>query len=264
MGGIIQTAQSYSLQVRVDRWLQLKQAAGSVTYYRGGGSQSAQIGQRLQSVGDAVATGWQSSAILEVDTGVGFIQMTENTLLRVQSLEMAPDNGRITRLQVSGGQVQLKIRRFTHGGSRLEIETPAGLTGVRGTEFGVGVQPNGKTGVATRSGSVMTVAKGRKVFVNRGFQNFTIPGEPPTPPVPLRNDTSLKAQFVKEISGNLRRLRLVGQVDPVNTVLVEGVPKSTDRNGRFSVPVPALTRVKVKVTVITPLGKRQIHEVEFS
>ena len=249
-------------RVRVDRWLSVSTLAGSVTREQGNQSQAARLGDRLQSVGDGITTGRGANASLEVDTGVGTVFVSEGTKMRVQGLEMAPDNGRITRLQVTQGQVRLKVRRFTHGGSRLEIQTPSGLSGVRGTEFGIAVQPNGKTGLAVLQGKVVTSAQGATVPVDRGFQNFTIPGEPPSPPESLRDDTSLEYSFDKAIEKGVRRVRLVGRVDSVNSVMVGGVPQSTDREGRFRTDVKLVpSYFKIQVIVKTPLGKQKVYDL---
>lgn len=256
---------SQPLRVRVERWLELQQLAGGVQFEQGNRARKAQRGDRLQAVGDGVATGKGASAILVVDTGIGTVNVAESTRLRVQELAMAPDNGRITRLQVTQGQANLRIRPFTHRGSQLEIRTPASVSGVRGTQFGVTVQPNGKTGLAVLEGGVTSLAQGESVLVQSGFQNFTIPGEPPTPPVPLRNDTRLiQQEFETAIEDGVRRVRFRGQVDPVNSVLVDGVPQVTDRAGQFSTtfrPLPSF--LTVKVTVITPLGKQEVYELPF-
>ncbi|MBD2021595.1 FecR domain-containing protein [Leptolyngbya sp. FACHB-36] len=251
-----------TLRVRVNRAIAIQQVAGTVTCTLQRVTRSAQVGDRLQTVGDSIATGKNSTATLAVDTGIGFINVAENTQVRVRQLEYTPDNGRITRLQVTQGQVRLRVRRLTNPGSTLEIQTPAGISGVRGTEFGLGVQPNGKTGLAVLQGGVQNAAQGRAVAVNGGFQNFTIPGEPPSTPVPLREDTRLKHQFRQVIEGGVRKIQLVGQVDPVNLVLVEGNPQVTDRRGQFRTelrPVPSYLRLRV--TVITPLGKQQVYDL---
>lgn len=250
-----------SVTVRIERWLAMRQLWGQVTYQQGGISRSAKEGDRLQSVGDGVTTGKGSGASLEVDTGVGFIRVAESTQIKVRSLELAPDNGRTTFLEVPYGQVRLQLRRFDHRGSRLEIRTPAGVSAVRGTVFGMSVQPNGKTGLATLSGSVATTAQGKAVLVRGGFQNFTIPGESPSPPVPLRDNTELRYQLKQHIRAGIRYLILEGKVDPVKSVLVAGTPQSTDREGQFTVLLPAVSTQSLQVTVITPLGRQQLHEL---
>ncbi|HEY9645454.1 MAG TPA: FecR domain-containing protein [Chroococcidiopsis sp.] len=249
------------LPVRVDRWLAVQQLEGSVNFQRSGSSRSARAGDRLEQVGDGVVTGRASSTRLAVDTGVGFVDVTENTQIRVERLDYAPDNGRITHLQVSQGQVRLQVRPFTHRGSELEIRTPSGVSGVRGTVFGLSVQPDGKTGLATLSGAVQSTAQGQSVRVPAGYQNLTLVGEPPSPPEPLQDDTSFTYRLARLIEGGNRRVRLIGQVDRVNSVLVDGEPQVTDRNGRFSLEFAAQAQLSVQVTVITPLGRQQQHDI---
>jgi hypothetical protein len=252
-----------AIPVRVDRWLALQQMNGKVTYQSQQQTRSAKVGDRLQAIGDGITTAQQSTAALEVDTGVGLINVAENTKLVVQLLAMAPDNGRITHLSVPYGQVRLRLRRFTHPGSRLELQTPAGVSAVRGTEFGVSVQPNGKTGLATLSGAVDTTAQGQTVAVPGGFQNFTLPGEAPSAPVPLTDSTELRYTLERIIQGGVRQVRFWGQVDPVNSVLVRNGPQTTDREGRFSLILPAVYSQRLQITVITPLGRQQIHQLKI-
>ncbi|MBD2081603.1 FecR family protein [Leptolyngbya sp. FACHB-17] len=255
-------AQTRDLRVRADRWLLVQRMVGSVNYDRPSGSRPARVGDRLQAIGEGITTGVNSRADLLLDTGVGVINVLESTRLRVRRLEVAGNNGRITHLNVTRGQVRLKLRRFTNRGSQLEIQTPAGLSGVRGTDFGVAVQPDGKTGIATLTGAVVTAAQGGRVWVPRGFQNLTIPGERPSPAVPLRNDTTLRAQLVRRIDRGVRKVQIVGRVDPVNIVRINEVPQILDRNGAFrSSGFLAVSFLRVKVEVITPLGKSQTYEL---
>lgn len=151
---------SQSLTVRVQRWLAVRQISGSVTYFSAETSRAARRGDRLQAVGDGLSTGEDAAAVLEVDTQIGTVEVAETTKLTVQALDISPSDGRITRLRIDQGQARLKIRPFTNIDSRLEIETPAGISGVRGTEFGLNVSPSGKMGVATLEGSVVTEAQG--------------------------------------------------------------------------------------------------------
>ncbi len=261
MAALFATATPQVVPVRVDRWLEVRQLSGAVTFTRSGGTRMARVGDRLQAVGEGITTGSGSTAVLAVDTGIGFVNVTENTRMQVRSLDYAPDDGRITRLFVSRGQVRLQIRQFTNPSSEFEIQTPSGTSGVRGTDFGVAVQEDGKMGVATLDGSIDTAAQGQTVPVPAGFQNLTIPGEPPSPATPLRDDTTLQARTERVIVSQVRRVRLVARVDPVNAVLVGGVPQTTDRNGEFSLLFPARAGQQVPtITVITPLGKRQDYD----
>jgi FecR protein len=150
------------------------------------------------------------------------------------------------------------VRPLTHHASRVEIKTPAGVAGVRGTEFGVSVQNDGKMGVGTKKGAVATSAQGQTVLVKAGFQNLTIPGQPPSPAVPLREDTRLN---VSQLLARGRRVQIVGTVDPVNLLLINQQPQNVNSNGRFDITVPLPSNRKVEATVLTPLGTKQLYQL---
>lgn len=243
--------------------LSVRQIQGQVTLLRSQGSSPATAGARLARVGEGLSTGSRSSAVLHVHAGLGILNVSEQTEVRIQSLNRARDGGRITRLRVPRGQVRIQqARRFTHSTSTLELETPSGISAIRGTEFGITVQDsNGKTGTATLSGAVDTTANGATVTVLGGFQNLMMPGEPPTQPVPLRNDPAL--DFTREliIENHTRFVRLVGRVDPVNTVWVDGFPQSVSRQGEFRFTRLARPRLGVEILVMTPLGRQEKYEI---
>ncbi|MGJ3253683.1 MAG: FecR family protein [Elainellaceae cyanobacterium] len=250
------------IQVRVDRWLEVRQVNGTVAFRPTNQRASpAQVGNRLQRVGDAISTAARSGSILAVDTNIGFIDVSENTLVRLQELRTTSDGGKITRLQIPQGQARLRVRPFTNDSSELEIETPAGWSGVRGTEFGIAVQPDGKMGVATLDGSVITRAQGETVDVDAGFQNLTIPGEPPSPPVPLegRGDPSLRLRVLT--TPDNETATIIGQIDPVNLLIIEGLSQTVDPDGRFDVSVPLPPSRRIEAVVITPLSLRQAYEL---
>jgi hypothetical protein len=250
---------SLPLKVRIQRWLEIRQITGTVSSIQGQLTQPARIGFRLSQIGDGIATGPRSRSVLAVDTGIGFIDVAERTVLRVQQLQALPDGGHVTHLQISRGQAHLRVRRFTHNSSELEIQTPAGWSAVRGTDFGVAVHPDGKTGLATRTGKVLTGAQGQVVPVQAGFQNLTIPGEPPSPPVPIRENTQLKLQVLQAI--NPYTARVIGQIDPVNILTIGDVPQIINRSGTFDVRVAMSANRRIQVLVITPLGNRQAYEL---
>lgn len=253
-----------SIPIRVDRWLIVRQTQGNVVFQAlNTAARPAKVGDRLQNIGESITTSQNGAAMLEVDTGVGFVKLADNTLVRVRSLQVAADNGRITHLEVPKGQVRLQLRRFTHSGSDLKIWTPAGVSAVRGTVFGVSIQPNGKTGLATLQGKVDTIAQERTIAVPAGFQNLTIPGEPPSAAVPLRDSTELTYKVERRIENARRVIRLVGKVDPVNTVVIRGVSQTTDRQGGFVLLLPPETQ-GLQITVITPLGRRQVHYIAIA
>lgn len=264
---ILATLPSHSLPnevpVRVNRWLAIRQIEGNVTFMTRSSSRSARVGDRLQAIGDGVTTATSSLATLEVDTQVGTIEVAEQTSVKVQALETTPNDGRVTRLQVDRGRVRLQIRPFNNPESELEIETPAGISGVRGTDFGVVVDANGKMGVATLEGNVLTTAQDQDIEVPAGFQNVTIPGEPPSEPIPFTNEPRLDYQIDRVIRRGIRRVVFNGQVDPTSSVTIKGNPQTIDREGRFQIVFPAPSRLRLAVTVTTALGQTQTYDLQL-
>lgn len=248
-----------NLQLRVNRYLEVSSIFGNVTYGNQQTSQPANVGTKLQKVGDSISTGKNSRTILALDTEIAFVEVAENTKLQIQKLHSTSNNGKVTELLVTSGQVRLKVRPLNNRESRLEIKTPAGITGVRGTEFGVSVQPSGKTGVATLKGQVVTSAQGKTVSVNKGFQSFVIPGKPPSPPVRLQDDTSLQIKILADM-GN-QQAKIAGKLDPVNLVILANEPLITNQNGEFEVITALPNNRKIAVSITTPLGKKQKYEL---
>lgn len=257
-GAALAQTSDEDIQVRVRRWLEVRQLDGQVTLQsRTGALQPAQVGDRMQSIGDMLTTSVNSNSILAVDTTVGFIDVAENTSLAIQDLRTMPDGGRITRLVVSRGQARLRIRPFTHDSSELEIETPAGWSAVRGTDFGVTIHPDGTTGLATLEGAVVTEGQGEQVDVGAGFQTLIVPGEPPLPPTPIEGlgDTRLRLRLLTALDDD--QAQITGRVDPVNLLIVNGDVQAIDDEGFFDVQVPIPADRRVRARVITPLGAQQ-------
>lgn len=255
------TVQSYTLPVRVDRWLEVRQVVGTATYYRDNDVQSAKSYEtRLEQVGDRILTSNDSSVTLAVDTGIGFVDVAENTDLTIQELSIAPSGGRVTRLNIATGQARLRVRPFLNPDSELEIRTPAGVSGVRGTEFGVGVTPSGQTGVATLEGLVDTAAQGVTVSIEPGFQSLVVPGQPPTPPVPITNNVDLDITRLHVISGG-KFVRVAGRIDPFSLLNVAGEIRNVNSEGWFNILVPHPPGNRIPVTVSTLTGITKDYEL---
>jgi hypothetical protein len=253
-----EVAQSnYPIQFSLKRWIQIQSLSGSVTYRSNGNDQTAQPGQRLAKVGDGIITGKNSAATLTIDEGIGTIQVSEKTQLTIDRLQTS--NGAfITRLQINGGQVRLKIRRFNNPNSTLQIISPAGVTGVRGTDFGVSVLPSGKTGVATLSGKVDLEAESVKVQIPLDFQSSVIPKEAPSPATPLINDPTVILERL-EVRDSGKNVRLAGQTDNVNLLTIGETVIETDRKGNFDVVVPLTDDRQMILLSTTPLGRKQSY-----
>jgi hypothetical protein len=252
-----------SIQVRTEQWLNVDQVSGDVRYRNlyNYTNRAARVGDRLQVASDEISTGSNGSAVLTIDTGVGSIYIAENTTVQIRSMQVAADNGRITNLYIPRGKARLQIRKFTHIGSQLNIQTPAGISGVRGTKFIVHARPNGNTVLTTIEGSVASSAQNQTKIVNGGFENFTVMGKPPSDPVAIANDPSLKYVISRKTSGLDRSVLFSGYTNPFNIVKVNGVEKPLDRSGKFSLQLPVTSNLKIRVTVETSTGKIQTYEI---
>ena len=255
---LVSPTDSRTIQFRFKRWIDVQSVSGNVTLINRNGRESARVGQRLQSVGDGIATGAQSSATLNLDSGIGTLQVSENSQFTIQEIQNN-DGGAQTKLNVSRGQVRLKLRTFTNPSSRLEIFTPAGVTGVRGTDFGVSILPSGKTGVATLRGKVAAAAQGKTVEIDRGFQSSITPGSAPLPPVQLRDNPSLDIQvFSKEDNG---QVHIVAQTDDINLISIGEKVIEPNAQGIVDFRLSIDSDRSVQLLVTTPLGKQQNYQI---
>jgi len=259
-----------SRTIRGSRWLAITRLNGPVEIIPfGAARRPARLGERLNSVGDILITGPEAAARLEVDLATGFISVSENSRLQIRTLSVTQSGGRITELLVLRGQARLQIRPLSNPDSRIEIYTPAGVSGVRGTEFGVSVGPTGQTGVATLEGSVVSSAQGQSVTVNAQQQSVIRPDEPPSPPEPLRNDPSLSIEVLRptgRLDGQSSRLvQVIGYTDSVNLLSLNGEQQPLERNGRFEATVSSSTSSstngRIALLVTTPLGTTQQYEL---
>jgi len=257
---------SYSqsqVQVKTNRYLQVEKVSGTVFLRSKNDNRPARNGDRLLSIGDQIITNANSTVTLSIDTGVGVVNVFENTIVRLTSLQVTSDNGRITNLQVPKGKVRLQIRKFTNASSQFNLQTPAVVAGVRGTEYVVNVKDDGRTVLSTFEGAVRTEAQNTGVLVKSGFQNQTIVGEPPSIPTPINEDGKLSYQVLKLFEHDGRKVILVGNVDFANTVSIDGSEQNIDRNGQFRSVVATNTiyRNEIQVIVTTPSGKKYIYDL---
>ena len=255
---LVSPTDSRTIQFRFKRWIDVQSVSGNVTLLNRNGRESARVGQRLQSIGDGIVTGARSSATLNLDSGIGTLQVSENSQFTIQEIQNN-DGGAQTKLNVSRGQVRLKLRTFTNPSSSLEIFTPAGVTGVRGTDFGVNILPSGKTGVATLQGRVAVAAQGKTVEIDRGFQSSVTPGNAPLPPVPLRDNASLDVQVLDQETNS--QVHLVAQTDDINIISIGKLVIEPNAEGILDIRIPMGINRSIEVRVTTPLGKEQNYQI---
>ena len=246
------------IQLPSSRWVQVTQIRGSVIYE----GRAARVGDRLTAPGQQISTGKDSSAVLAVDSGIATVNVAENTTVQVRNLSLVSNGGRVTILSVPRGQARVQARRLTNSNSRLEISTPTGVAGVRGTEFGVGVGPKGKTGISTLEGAVATTAAGRTVTVNGGYSSLVFPGSPPSSPQITKEN--LKYELIDLSPVGRDKIRCVCNVDPLNLVYLNDLPLEINQNGRIDAIVPKAANSDYRLVVRSPLGKQESYDIGSS
>ncbi len=242
---------------RPPRWLEILEVDGSVLYQPVQRQpQAAEVGALIRDVGDQVSTGTASKTTLIFDEGIGQVFVTEDTLVEVTRMEKGPRGGYITHLAVPQGLAILRVRQLVNPESELKIDTPAGTAGVRGTEFGLGINPDGKTSVATGEGSVTVTAQGRVIVLEEGFASIISPGEEPTPPITLTGSLRLE---LERLVAQIQDAHVVGRVDPVNLVYLNQQLVNTTLDGHFDEVIPINSDRDLEIKVISPLGDEKLY-----
>lgn len=145
------------------------------------------------------------------------------------------------------------------GNYNFRVRTPTGVTGVRGTAFGVDVGPNGQTGVSGVSGTVVAAAQDREQSVNGGQYVVITPNTPPTLVEPTPPQAKLKALVHQTRGGN--RVRVFGQVDRLDLVYINGQAIETDPDGKFAVILDRPTNRLLRFVIRGPAIRERVYEI---
>ena len=252
---------------RATRWLQVRELKGSVEARHGGGKwHDAHLNDLLLFPGDGVTTEKSAEASLAFDDGIGSVRVFEDSQIRILTLTIDGEGGKITEIDVPQGTARFQIRRFNRPTSSLTIQSPAGIAGVRGTDFGVGITPRGRTAVATFEGAVEAKAQGIAVNIQDDTYSIVIPGEEPTPPDSLTGaDVDLGIpNAVLVANAAVPTARITGKVFPINLVYVNGEIIEIDVSGNFVVEAELDRDQEFLVEVRSPSGDAQAYKVQVT
>ena len=162
-------ARSASLD-RVEGMVELM-PAGSHTW------RAASTGDRVEA-GSQMRTGPSSSASLTFFDG-STVDLESQTEVAIVQMNAQPDGDRVIVLNQALGHTHSRVQKVAGRTSRFEIETPAAVAMVRGTEFTTIVEASGRTSVMVADGLVEVTAQGTTVEVSAGQMTSVRPGEPP-------------------------------------------------------------------------------------
>jgi hypothetical protein len=241
--------------------LQVRQLAGRVLYQPGGNSaRVARIGDTLQNIGDRLITGAQSGAVLRLGETIAQVEMAADTELVIRNIAIAESGGLVSQITLRQGMARFRVPDFLNPDSNMYVSTPAAQISLRGADFLIGVNADGKTTVSVWRGSA--IAKGTtnvRQTINAGFYSLIFPGVSPTKPAPISNNIAIRVENV--FMDNARRTHVVAQVAPENAVFVANKAVITDDLGRFRVILPPNSDRRFVVTVSTPLGNSQTYNL---
>lgn len=106
---------------------------------------------------DRIDTGMNSKVSFAFDDA-STLSIGENARVKITKHIFDPDkNLRQTVVQVSLGAVRFAVTKEKNKDSTFKVITPSGIAGVRGTEFVVIVEPDGKTTFVGLEGSIETI-----------------------------------------------------------------------------------------------------------
>jgi hypothetical protein len=118
------------------------------------------------------------------------IELDSNTEISLSELDLDGTASHISISQSLGKTVS-RVTKLVDPASSYEIETPAAVASVRGTDFYVSVTSSGVTTVGSTEGLVVVVAQGVEVQLTAGTRTTVSPGKVPGTPVP---DVTEKSQ----------------------------------------------------------------------
>ncbi|TGK44334.1 LysM peptidoglycan-binding domain-containing protein [Leptospira gomenensis] len=138
---------------------------------------------QLLREGERLKTGPKSSASLYFLENEARIKLFETSSFRVSKKE-SPE------LFLEEGQIQANVKpgilkNAKKAVSKLVIQTPVAVVGVRGTQFYVNNTFDQRTDVGCFEGTVNVSASGKEVDVKAGFGTYVEKGKPPVEPFPI-------------------------------------------------------------------------------
>ena len=194
--------------------------------------QSVEVGTQIKA-GTRVRTGPDAAAQLAFFDGstTDLASDTEVSVARMSSLKKG--GGKVIILQQRLGQTYYRVQPLLDADSRFEVETPAAVASVRGTEFALDVGVDGATLVVVAEGLVNVEAQDVTIPVEAGHGTVARPQQPPEPARPA---STLPARIeALEPPGQTKTSEPFGQT---KTPQPPGQTKTPEPPGQTKTPQP--------------------------
>jgi outer membrane protein assembly factor BamB len=146
--------------------------SGEVDGQHDGTWSDLEVGTKLGK-GDAVKVGAASECQLKF-ADMAVVSIRENTQVSIDSLILNQSTSQV-KLGLKSGTVLSKVKKLS-GGERFAVRTETAVGGVRGTEFGVTVTPQGATLVSVKDGTVAVLPAAYDPDDVRSMSAVAVPG----------------------------------------------------------------------------------------
>ncbi|MHB8619570.1 MAG: FecR family protein [Chloroflexota bacterium] len=158
---------------------------GSVLVQKAGTGTAVVAGNGEElGVGDAVQAGVPGHAVITYFDG-STAELGPGSGLRIRELHPpAAGVGLAIRSTLLQGEAWFHVIHVLAEGPVFEVNSPAATAVVRGTVFGMTIQPGGATSVQSSEGVVQLKNARGSVQVQPGFLSVVAAGQPPQPPRP--------------------------------------------------------------------------------
>jgi uncharacterized repeat protein (TIGR01451 family) len=141
------------------------------------------VGTTLQP-GDTIKTGSGSGAEITFFEGTT-IELKESTQILVAEIGVSDAGSTTIGLKQQLGRTISRVQKLTDTGSRYEIETPAAIAAVRGSQMLVTVTASGRSEVGNLDGDIRVIVGGVDYTIHEGMKRTIIPGQKPGPEEPI-------------------------------------------------------------------------------
>jgi hypothetical protein len=180
---------------------------------------------------DALRTSEGASAVLTASDGLR-LELSEKSEFQLSDLgsdtsKVLLESGRMAA-RVPGG----------HGKLHVEVRGNPTLVDSEQGSFAILRNLDGQVTVATTEGRAAVRSLDQRVEVNAGEQSIVPVNRPPSPPSRIPASLFLKVARSGPAILTRRETDLGGRTTPGALVRINGVPVSTDENGRFKTRVP--------------------------
>ena len=132
--------------------------------------------------GSRLKTAASSRSIIKFTDG-SRLSLDSDTEVEITKATLSENGSIVALIKQDRGTTTSQVIKLTNPDSSFQIQTPAALISVRGTQFTTRVNADGTTFIKVLDGTVSVSAAGKEVLVRAGYEITIKPGEAPGEPV---------------------------------------------------------------------------------